>query len=621
MDRSIEVISRRIRKWCVEMTTTAGSGHLTSSLSAVEAMAVLMFSKTRFFRYDMENPDRADNDRLIFSKGHASSLFYGLWAMAGGVNVEDLKTFRTFESILEGHPTRRFPFTEVPTGSLGQGIGVGVGEALFLKNHFLKSEDIPRVFVLLGDSEIAEGSVWESAMIASHYQLDNLVAIVDVNRLGQRGETVHGWDLDVIGKKFEAFGWSVILVKDGHNPEQLENAYVLSLEKKKPCVIVIKTIKGKGISFLENHNGWHGKALNKEDAQRALDEIGESDEFEFSLKLPKPREYERREISSEDSQKYTYEENFEASMAPRKVCGKTIAEMAFRDGEIVVLDAEVSNSTSSEDFRNIFPERFFEMFVAEQNMVSVATGMARRGARPYIFTFGAFFSRAFDQIRMAAYADISLVCIGSHVGVSIGEDGSSQMALEDIALFSALPKSIVLYPCDAVSMKKCLYLSRETEMITYIRSTRAELPILYNDKNDTCTIGGSKMFRQSDNDSVLVIACGITVHEALRAYGVLEKEGIHIRVMDAYSIKPIDTNAILSSMETIQRIITVEDHYERGGLADLVREVLCSVETSEKIIFRSLAVRKTPRSGKPEELLRYEEIDAESIVKTVKEIL
>ncbi|NCU41146.1 MAG: transketolase [Candidatus Moranbacteria bacterium] len=612
-------ISRQIRRWCVEMTTKAGSGHLTSSLSAVEAMAVLLFSQNKFFRYDIFNPEALENDRLIFSKGHASPLFYSLWAMAGGIEKEELMTFRTLESRLEGHPTRKFPFVEVPTGSLGQGLGVGVGEALFLKKYFKEGSAVPRVFVLLGDSEIAEGSVWESAMIASHYQLDNLVAVVDVNRLGQRGETVHSWDIDSIEKKFEAFGWNSIKVEDGHSLEQIENAYTLALEKKKPCVIIMKTIKGKGISFLENKNGWHGKSLGEEDAQRALEEIGVSDENIFS-KLPHPDTYEKREEDTfiDETQKEIF--SLGQYMAPRSVCGKTLVRMGRKNDTLVVLDAEVSNSTLSQDFGNIYPERFLEMFVAEQNMVSVATGMARRGAKPYIFTFGAFFSRAFDQIRMAGYSGVSMVFVGSHVGVSIGEDGASQMALEDIAMFATLLQSTILYPADAVSMEKCLELSQSLPEITYIRSTRAELPVLYTEEEEFL-VGGSKTLRESKRDSVTVIACGVTVHEALCAYEVLKKDDISIRVVDVYSIKPIDREMIYKAMRETRALLTVEDHYERGGLADAVREVMCTTSQKEEKVFQSLAVRKMPQSGKMEELLGYEEIDADAIIQRIKKMI
>ena len=619
MHTNIENIFRQIRRWCVEMTTKSGSGHLTSSLSAVEAMAVLFFSEKRFFRYDISNPEAIENDRLIFSKGHASPLFYSLWVMAGGIEKEELMTFRTLESRLEGHPTRKFPFVEVPTGSLGQGLGVGVGEALFLKKYFKEGNAIPRVFVLLGDSEIAEGSVWESAMIASYYRLDNLVAVVDVNRLGQRGETVHSWDIDSIEKKFEAFGWNSIKVEDGHDREQIENAYTLALEKKKPCAIIIKTIKGKGISFLENKNGWHGKSLGEEDAQRALQEIGIPDEYTLP-KLSNLCVYEERERETFIDEREKEIFSLGDTVAPRSVCGKTLARMR-RDGDMLfVLDAEVSNSTSSQDFGNIYPERFLEMFVAEQNMVSVATGMARRGAKPYIFTFGAFFSRAFDQIRMAGYSGVPMVFIGSHVGVSIGEDGASQMALEDMAMFATVWGSTILYPADAVSMEKCVEISQSVSGITYIRSTRAELPVLYTDKEEFF-VGGSKTLRESASDSVTVIACGVTVHEALRAYEKLQKEGIYIRVVDAYSLKPIDREMIIKAMRETRALLTVEDHYERGGLADAVREVMCTTSQKEEKVFQSLAVRKMPQSGKMEELLGYEEIDADAIIQRIKKMI
>ncbi len=619
MHTNIENISRQIRRWCVEMTTKAGSGHLTSSLSAVEAMVVLLFSEKRFFRYDISNPEAIENDRLIFSKGHASPLFYSLWAMAGGIEKEELMTFRMFGSRLEGHPTRKFPFVEVPTGSLGQGLGVGVGETLFLKKYFKEGSAVPRVFVLLGDSEIAEGSVWESAMIASYYQLDNLVAVVDVNRLGQRGETVHSWDIESIEKKFKAFGWKSVKVEDGHSIEQIENAYTLAQEKKKPCVIIMKTIKGKGISFLENQNGWHGKSLGEEDAQRALQEIGIPDEY-TPLKLSHLCVYEKRERETLIDEREKEIFSLGDTVAPRSVCGKTLARMRCDGDMLFVLDAEVSNSTSSQDFGNIYPERFLEMFVAEQNMVSVATGMARRGAKPYIFTFGAFFSRAFDQIRMAGYSGVSMVFVGSHVGVSIGEDGASQMALEDMAMFATVWGSTILYPADAVSMEKCLGLSQSVSGITYIRSTRAELPVLYTDEEEFF-VGGSKTLRESASDSITVIACGVTVYEALRAYEKLQKEGIYIRVVDVYSIKPIDREMIIKAIRETRVLLTVEDHYERGGLADAVREVMCMTSQKEEKVFQSLAVRRMPQSGKMEELLGYEEIDADAIIQRIKKMI
>lgn len=621
MNKNIENISRQIRRWCVEMTTKAGSGHLTSSLSAVEAMATLMFSEKKFFHYDISNPEALENDRIIFSKGHASPLFYSLWAVSGGIEREELDTLRKFGSRLEGHPTRKLPFTEVPTGSLGQGLGVGVGEALYLKKYFKENQRIPHIFVLLGDSEIAEGSVWESAMIASHYKLNNLVAIVDVNRLGQRGETVDGWDIENIAKKFEAFGWESVCVENGHSIELIENAYELAREKKKPCVLVMKTIKGKGISFLENENGWHGKALKEKDAQKALEELSDNEEDNdiFSL-ITKPQHYEKKEIGESFIENTQEIFSLGEMVAPRNVCGKVLARMGQKDEHIVVLDAEVSNSTSSKDFGIIYPERFLEMFVAEQNMVSVATGMARRGAKPYIFTFGAFFSRAFDQIRMAGYGDVSMVCIGSHVGVSIGEDGSSQMALEDMAMFSTVWGSTILYPADAVSMEKCLKLSSSISGITYIRSTRADLPVIYTNKEQFFK-GGSHVLRKSEGDRVTVIACGITVHEALSVYEKLKDEGVYIRVVDAYSIKPIDKEMIYQSIQETDALITVEDHNERGGLADAVREVLCSFEEKKEITFHSLAVRKIPQSGKPEELLRYEEIDAQALYTVIRKII
>jgi transketolase len=662
-------LCRQLRRWIVEMTTEAKAGHLTSSLSAVELMAVLFFSDRGFFRYDIENPEQTHNDRLLFSKGHASPLFYALWAIAGGIDSEELQSFRRFGSRLEGHPTREFPFTEVPTGSLGQGLGVGVGEALAISLQFTRQrtgaavcseqkkspphleESVPslgkggaagRVFVLLGDSELAEGSIWESAAIAAHYRLGNLVAIVDVNRLGQRGETMDGWDIAKISEKFRAFGWDAVEIDDGHNLDEIERTYATYLKpnRTKPIVFVAKTMKGKGISFLENKNGWHGKALSKEEAEKVLNgELKMKDEKSF-FSLVKPSlqvgaslggdddaiQKSARIASSSKIRSHNDGEIYEygEEVATRKVYGQALIAIAEEFPNIVALDAEVSNSTFVSEFQEAYPDRFFEMFIAEQNMVSCATGMARRGLLPFVSTFSAFFSRAFDQIRMAQYANVNLTFVGSHSGVSIGDDGASQMGLEDIAMFRSLLESVVLYPSDAISMMACVHLAASHTGISFIRTTRAETPIWYGDE-ESFVIGGSKTLRHSENDKATIIAAGITVSEAMRAYEMLQRENIAIRIVDAYSIKPIDVEMVLRSMRETDAIITVEDHYPEGGLGAAVREAMLSsggtLRVSRDFRYQSLAVKKRPRSGQPEELLRYEEIDANAIVRAVKAIL
>ncbi len=611
-----------MRKRIVEMTTHAGSGHPTSSLSGVELMVTLFFHDRGFFRYHVQDPENGENDRLIFSKGHASPLYYSLWAAAGGIDAKELLTFREFGSRLEGHPTRNFPFTEVPTGSLGQGLAVGAGEAIAIKQQILGDPQqtktaIPRVYVLLGDSEIAEGSVWEAARIAAYYRLGNLTAIVDVNRLGQRGETMDGWDIEKIAQRFEAFGWRAIIV-DGHDIEAVTSAYEMVLSGLEvPTVIVAKTVKGKGVSFLENKNGWHGKVLSKDELEQALKELGDVDEtIQGTIQSPethsvpsKPnigKQYKIRDIG------YSIGD----TIATRKIYGVSLVEVAQMNDHIVALDAEVSNSTYAIDFAKVFPERFFEMFIAEQTMVGVAVGMARRGLIPFASTFGTFFSRAFDQLRMAQYADVPLVCVGSHVGVSIGEDGASQMGLEDIGMFRMTQGSVVLYPSDAVSMRGCILLAAQQKGISYIRTTRAETPVLYHNAEEF-VVGGSKTLRESGKDVVTVVAAGITLHETLKAYEVLQEEGISIRVIDAYSVKPIDVEVLKKAVRETKVIVTVEDHYRQSGLGDAVREAL----SEEKANIISLAVTKRPCSGTPEKLLRYEEIDARAIVETVKDVL
>lgn len=604
--------SRLIRHWILEMTTHAGSGHPTSSLSAVELMAVLFFGG--FFRFDIENPDNPGNDRLIFSKGHASPLFYALWAAAGAIDSEELNDYRSFASRLEGHPMRSFPFTEIPTGSLGQGLGAGLGMALSSK---LLSDKGNRVFVLLGDGEIAEGSVWEAAQIASHYRLDNLIALVDASRLGQRGETMVGTDIETYRARFESFGWRAIALEDGHDIGAVRDALTESIghdECSRPTIIIARTVKGKGVSFLEDAEGWHGKALDRTMLEKAKDELGVVD---TSMRLPIARPetvvHEKR-LPIRDTEPVSYRRGEVKEV--RKAYGVSVAEMVKEFPRIVVLDAEVGNSTYACDFKDIYPERFFEMFIAEQNMVSAGIGLARRGHTVFLSSFGAFLTRAFDQIRMAQYALVPVVIVGSHVGVSTGQDGASQMALEDIAMMRPLLGSVVLYPSDAQSMRRLLRLAADCPGIVYIRSTRAALPVLYDDTEEFI-IGGSKLLRTSPHDEVTIVACGITLHEALRASDTLAHSGINTRVLDLYSIKPVDGRALIAAARDTGRILTVEDHYAEGGVADAVREALSECPAP----VYSLSVRKMPKSGKPEELIWYEEIGSDAIIAKVKSIL
>lgn len=606
--KQLQKLAKLIRYFILLSTTTAGSGHATSSLSATDIMSVLFFGG--FFRFDIKNPKNPNNDRLIFSKGHASPLFYSLWAAAGGFDQEELKTFRKFGGRLEGHPTLEFPFTEVPTGSLGQGLSVGVG--LSLNAKYL--DKFPyKTYVLLGDSEMTEGSIWEAIQSAAFYKLDNLVGILDVNRLGQSRETMYGHNISSYKDRISAFGWKVITI-NGHSFSRIQKAFKKAEQiKGSPVMIVAKTIKGKGISFLEDKEGWHGKALKPEEFDKALRELGQID-TSLQGQLSKPGNAKLKLPPHRKIKPISYPQD--KKVATRKAYGNALVRIYPKYPEMVVLDAEVSNSTFAEDFKKTFPEKFFEMFIAEQNMVGAAEGLWKRGKIPFVSTFAAFFSRAHDQIRMAQYARANIKFIGSHAGVSIGEDGASQMGLEDISLFRSLLGSVVLYPSDAVSTEKLVEEAARYDGIVYLRTTRKETPILYK-KGDLFPIGGSKVLRQDNKDQITVIGAGITLHEALEAYGELKTEGILIRVIDLYSIKPIDIKTLKKALQETKAIITVEDHYLEGGLGEAVASSLSEFEGK----VYSLAVKKMPKSGKPQELLDYEEISKSAIIKMVKKIL
>ncbi|MBI2442515.1 MAG: transketolase [Candidatus Levybacteria bacterium] len=613
-----------VRAWSLKSTTAAGSGHPTTCMSAAD-LATVLFDK--YFRYDLKNPLFPGNDRFILSKGHAAPLLYTLFALSGAFPVEDLLTLRQFNSPLEGHPTPNFAYSDAATGSLGQGVSIGAGLAYVAKN-----EKLPyKTYVLTGDGELAEGQVWEALNFASYYKLDNLIILSDINRLGQSQPTMFEHHIDEYVGRFRAFGAEVIAI-DGHDVVQIDKALLDATQNTtgKPYVVVAKTLKGKGVSFLEDTNGWHGKPLKKDDLEKALKELGEVDEsLRFQLKEPqsvvipnlirdpkkmlKPSRFAFGEQVQNDSSYAIGDE-----VATREVYGKILADIAKEDSRIYALDAEVKNSTYSLDFMKAIPDRFVECFIAEQNMVGVAVGMSRIGKKPFVSTFAAFLTRAFDQIRMGAIGHANITFVGSHSGVSIGEDGSSQMGLEDIAMFGTIPEAVVLHPSDAVSTAKLLPLLAVHKGISYLRTLRPKTPVLY--KNDaTFTIGGSKILRFAQDDILTIVAAGITVHEALKAYEELKKKRIHVRIVDCYSIKPIDKPTLLSCLdETKQKIIvTVEDHYEHGGLGDFV---LSAVSQSDARV-EKLAVKKFSRSGKPELLLKDAGIDAENIVKTVEKLL
>jgi len=605
---ALAALARRVRYDILRMSTEAGSGHPTTSLSATDLMTGLFFGGT--FRFDLDYPRNPCNDRIIFSKGHASPLFYALYAAAGVLSQEDLLTYRKMGSPLEGHPTPRFAYAEAATGSLGQGLGIGVGIAM--NGRFV--DKLPyNTYVLMGDSEVAEGSVWEAAELASRYQLDNLVGILDVNRLGQRGETMLGWDLDTYEARFAAFGWHTIVLGDGHDIDAVQVAYgEIDHACGRPTILIARTVKGKGVSFLENQDGWHGKTLKREEFDRAVVELGQID-----LNLVGTIEKPALAVPAAWAPGLVDQPADHKVLSPREAYGRALVDIASTHPEMVVLDAEVSNSTFAATFRNAYPERFFEMYIAEQNMVSAALGFSTQGKMPFVSTFAAFFSRAFDQVRMAQYAmdRANIKFIGSHVGVAIGPDGPSQMGLEDMAMFRTLVGSVVLYPADDVSTAALVRQMADHHGICYMRTTRQEMSRLY-ETGEEFPIGGSKTLRRSEDDRVTLVGAGITLHEALKAADKLAAAGIHARVIDCYSVKPLDLTTLRTAAAETAAIITIEDHYPEGGLGEAVAAALSDLATP---VF-SLAVSRPPMSGNPEELLAYEGSDAAAIVHRVQEL-
>ncbi|MBI2459733.1 MAG: transketolase [Parcubacteria group bacterium] len=605
----LQNLAKLIRYYILLATTEAGSGHLTSSLSAVELMTVLFFGG--FFKFNLAKPEYFNNDRLIFSKGQAAPLLYSLYAAAGKISQTELLSLRKFGSRLEGHPTLNFPYAEAATGSLGQGLAVGVG--LALNGKYL--DKLPyTTFVLLGDSEMSEGSQWEAIQLAAHYKLNNLVGIIDVNRLGQRGETMNGHNLLNYKKQLAAFGWKTILIKNGHNLPEIIKAYRLALKTKKgPVMIIAKTVKGQGIKFLENKNGWHGKALAGEDFKKALSGLGQINK---SIRAQPAQPVAVLKTVKLNLKFKTAREDKIKPQSTRKAYGQALVKIFPKFPNMVVLDAEVSNSTYAELFKEKYPERFFEMYIAEQNMVGAALGFSRRGKIPFVSTFAAFWTRAFDQIRMSQYSQGNIKFVGSHAGVSIGEDGASQMGLEDLAMFRTLIGAAVLYPADALACEKLVQEAASYQGNVYLRTTRKDTAIIYQE-NEAFPIGQSKILKSSSQDKIAVIAAGITLYEALGAYEELKKENILIRVIDLYSIKPVDETTLLKAAAETKAIITVEDHFAQGGLGEAVKSALAD----KRAEIYSLAVRKIPKSGQSAELLAYEEISKDYIIKKVKEIL
>lgn len=601
-------IANQLRIHSIAATTAAGSGHPSSCCSAADAVAALFFGQMRF---DPKNPHYHNNDRFILSKGHAAPLLYAAWAEAGLVATEDLTSLRQINSALEGHPTPRLPFVDVATGSLGQGLSVGVGMALAARMDKLDFN----TYVLLGDGEIAEGAVWEAASLAGIYQLNNLIAVVDVNRLGQSQATAFGHDLGVYRKRFESFGWRVEDV-DGHDLEEIVEVLGGVGLDEKPLVILAKTYKGAGVSFLQDKDGWHGKPLSQDEAQKAIAELQPSAKSAAGVAIPAPTQLPAPNSAAPASYP-TLNYNSGDAVATREAYGNALLRIGGADTRIVALDGDTKNSTYSEKFFKKYPERFTECFIAEQNMIGVATGMGTRGKIPFASTFACFLARGYDQIRVAGISTANLKLVGSHVGVSIGEDGPSQMALEDMAMMRAIAGSTVLYPSDAVSTEKLVEQMALTKGISFLRTSRPKTPVLYGN-DEQFPIGGAKVLRQNNGDKITVVAAGVTLHEALKAADTLKGEGIGITVIDAYSIKPLAKDVIKSAAQkTNNVVITVEDHYAEGGLGDAVAGEL----SADGVRVYKLAVRELPRSGKSEELLALSGIDAAAIVKQVKALV
>ena len=604
----VRELAQQLRVDSIRCSTAAGSGHPTSSMSAADLMAVLL---ARHFRYDWQRPDDPANDHLIFSKGHASPLLYSMFKAAGVVSDDELVNgYRRFGSRLEGHPTPVLPWVDVATGSLGQGLPDGVGVAL--AGRYL--DELPyRVWVLCGDSEMAEGSMWEAFDKAAYYRLDNLTAIVDVNRLGQRGPTELGWDLDAYARRLEGFGCRAIPI-DGHDLGEIEKALTHAAGADRPTVILARTRKGRGFSEIEDRENWHGKPLPAEMAERAIVELG-GERHRTVLGL-RPEGGSARIRPSGEVTLPRYE--LGVKVATRKAFGESLAAVGARSN-VVALDGEVGNSTHAEDFAKAHPERYFEMFIAEQQLVAAAVGMSVRGYIPFAATFAAFFTRAYDFIRMAAISAANIRLCGSHAGVEIGADGPSQMALEDLAMMRAVQGSTVLYPSDATSTARLVQEMAERSGVVYLRTTRGAYPVLYG-PDEGFPVGGAKVVRSSPDDQVTLVGAGVTLHNCLAAADQLGRDGIRARVLDLYSVKPIDTETLVTvAAATGDRLIVVEDHYPAGGIGSAVLEALNDAGHPARIVH--LAVRGLPGSGTPEELMEAAGISASHVAQAARAIL
>jgi transketolase len=621
LDRSVLIpalknVATRLRIDSLRSTTEAGSGHPTSCFSAADVMAAVFFGEMRF---DPKDPHNADSDRFVLSKGHAAPILYAAWAEAGAFDRSELLKLREIGSDLEGHPTPRLPFVDVATGSLGQGICAAIGTALNAR----RIKSAYRTYVLLGDGESAEGSVWEAANVGAIDRLDNLCGFTDVNGLGQSRETMWDHDMAQFERRWKAFGWHAIVI-DGHDMVQILDALDEARRTTgQPTMILARTIKGKGVAAVEGKEGWHGKAFKKGDeADKAVAELeaqfvpvpGGGKDVNLAQQIPKPTTTLRAVVTPKPPAPPSYKAG--ELVATREAYGTAIAKLAAVDPRVVALDADVKNSTFSDQFEKVAPDRFYQNYIAEQVMVGSAMGLAARGAIPFPSTFACFLSRAADFVRMAAISNVGIKMAGSHAGVSIGEDGPSQMALEDLAMCRTQPNFSVLYPCDAVSTERLITLMAYHPGPAYMRISRPKTPVIYS-ADETFTIGGLKVVRESNRDVATVIGAGVTLFEALKAHDQLKAEGTSIRVIDLYSVQPIDRDALVKAgRATGGRLITVEDHYAEGGIGDAVAE---AVADSGMTVHR-IAVREIPRSGKPEELLERFGISAAHIVEAVRNV-
>ena len=629
----IEKINNALRYWILRITHAAGSGHPTSSFSSVELMSLLFF---RYFSFDFARPEASENDRLIFSKGHVSALYYSLFHVAGVISEKELLGYRTLESTLEGHPTFRFPFAEAATGSLGQGLAIGIGEAFALR---FNTQTNSHVYILLGDAELSEGSNWEAAAFAGNNKMDTVVAIVDANGFGQYAPTSIGMDVDVYARRFESFGWATIVI-DGHDLHQIEVAYEkVKIHKGSPIAIIAKTVKGKGVEYWEGKNGFHNKMLPEEELKRALEKFGAGIEGIRGVEhKPETKSVQNKLINPIKQSKSIGLSLYKKGekLASKQGVADALVALGKVNDMVVVLDGDIANSTGSDLFAKAFPERFIEVSIAEQTMAGLAIGLSKRGMMPVLATFSAFFTRCFDQLRMMPLSDISVLLHGSYSGVSLGKDGPSQMGLEDIAMMRTIFGSTVVCPADASSAWKLTEQLIQQKGVSYIRTVREPTEILYSPEEEF-PIGGSKVFRVSHTAlthkrNILICALGITVHEAVKAQKILSEKNISATVMDCYSIKPFDTKTLLDLLKDADQLVIVEDHYPEGGLGEAIfteffndniensevpRPVPRSLSEVGSMKVTHLAVRKQPRSGKPEELLAYEKIDCEAIVEAI----